>query len=386
MYCPKCGKENPDDAQLCSSCNSALLAPASPGTVDVKTSGLAIASCLFGVLSLLALPGLAPPQAVPPFLGLVAAISAIVLGIISLIQINVSAGKVAGKGFAVVGIVIPAIALPLLFLTFSLARTRSVAFRMTCGTNLSRIGKAMLIYANDYEDQLPRAGGRHSRWQPAINNWKADNRWDAYGIDRPYGAGGQASITSCFYLLVKYAESMPKSFLCNGEPKATEFKPRKYGVRNKELFELWDFGPDPSKHCSYAYHLPYGPYALTTSSDPNMAVAADRNPWIDSAFAKAKDFSRFKPDLPEFGGTTEQARYGNSVSHQEDGQQILFMDVHVEFAKRSYCAVDDDNVYTHLRRRLGRPELGEPPVPFRVKPGHRKDSFLVHDPPVLDKK
>ncbi|HNY77515.1 MAG: DUF3352 domain-containing protein [Sedimentisphaerales bacterium] len=37
----------------------------------------------------------------------------------------------------------------------SLARTRQLAFRMTSGTNLSSIGKACLIYANDHEDELP---------------------------------------------------------------------------------------------------------------------------------------------------------------------------------------------------------------------------------------
>ena len=31
--------------------------------------------------------------------------------------------------------------------------------RMPCGTDLSGIGKAILIYSNDYQDELPRAGG-----------------------------------------------------------------------------------------------------------------------------------------------------------------------------------------------------------------------------------
>ena len=43
-------------------------------------------------------------------------------------------------------------------------RTRSTAFRMTCGTNLSSLGKAMAIYANDYQDEFPRAGGPAGFW------------------------------------------------------------------------------------------------------------------------------------------------------------------------------------------------------------------------------
>ncbi len=37
----------------------------------------------------------------------------------------------------------------------ALARNRQLAFRMTSGTNLSGIGKACLIYANDHDDRLP---------------------------------------------------------------------------------------------------------------------------------------------------------------------------------------------------------------------------------------
>jgi prepilin-type processing-associated H-X9-DG protein len=37
----------------------------------------------------------------------------------------------------------------------TLLRLNSFAMRMTCGTNMSGIGKALLIYANDYDDVLP---------------------------------------------------------------------------------------------------------------------------------------------------------------------------------------------------------------------------------------
>ena len=65
------------------------------------------------------------------------------------------------KGFTLVEllVVIAIIALLMGILMPALARVRQIAFRMVCGTNLSGIGKAMLIYANDYEDELPRAYG-----------------------------------------------------------------------------------------------------------------------------------------------------------------------------------------------------------------------------------
>ena len=129
------------------------------------------------------------------------------------------------KGFTLVEllVVIAIIALLMGILMPALARVRQLAFRMTCGTNLSGIGKAMLIYANDYEDELPRAGGRNTAWGQ-VANWQAPSRVTAYGLTAADNSGGKASISSCFYLLVKYAEVTPKSFICKGDSGTTEFK------------------------------------------------------------------------------------------------------------------------------------------------------------------
>jgi len=177
------------------------------------------------------------------------------------------------KGFTLVEllVVIAIIALLMGILMPALARVRQVAFRMVCGTNLSGIGKAMLIYANDYDDELPRAGGRNSTWTGRIPQWLADNRFTAYSLSAD-GSGGTATITSSFYLLVKYAEVTPKSFVCKSDSGTTEFKPSEYNAGDRELIDLWDFGPEAMNHCSYSYHMPYGLYALTTSSEPSMAM------------------------------------------------------------------------------------------------------------------
>jgi prepilin-type processing-associated H-X9-DG protein len=178
--------------------------------------------------------------------------------------------------------------------------------------------------------------------------------------------------------LIKYAEVTPKSFVCKGDRGTKEFKAEKY-IRDKELVDLWDFGPEPGKHCSYTYHTPFGRYALTNSFLPGMAVAADRNPWTASPAAEAKNMAFFNPS-----GTVEQQKYGNSISHQEDGQNVLFMDGHVYFEQRAYCAIKDDNIYTFWDggdiRRGGAPVVGS------SQPMDRKDSFLVHDPPVAGRK
>jgi len=87
------------------------------------------------------------------------AIPAIILGIVSLVKIEKSAGQLKGRGLAIAGIAAPVAALPVLALLMgimmpALARVRQIAFRMVCATNMSQLGMEMLIYSNDY-DSMP---------------------------------------------------------------------------------------------------------------------------------------------------------------------------------------------------------------------------------------
>ncbi len=390
MNCPKCGNDNPDDAQFCGSCNYPLNQPQSvKGKITVKTNGLAVASMVLGFLAL-AVFALLAPLSVRPFLSrsiphvvgvlyLVGSISAFLLGVISLIRIELSGGRLVGRACAITGIGIPVITFLSMFISAALLRTRSVAFRMTCGTNLSGIGKAMLIYANDFDDEFPRAGGPGTRWTGRTPAWDARDRFTAFGLSKD-GTGGTATISSSLYLLVKYAEVAPKSFKCNGDKYFKEFKLYDYQNRDancRELIYAWDFGPNPAKHCSFSYYNPYGKYHLKSCDEPNIAIAAERNPWIDAPGHKAKDFARFVPDKPPYKGTLKQARHGNNWGHEGHGQNVLFLDSHVNFEKRSYCGIDDDNIYTYW---AGEDKVrGTPPV-VGSEPANKLDSLLVNDP------
>jgi hypothetical protein len=376
MYCPKCNKENPDDARVCQFCSSSLEETSeSKQPVTVKISRLSIIALVLAVLSVLVFfPPLVLLSGVLGRLALLIPLLAVILGIISIVRIEQSGGKVTGKIFAVAAVLIPVFAGLSLVLMISYAPRRSTAYIMVCGTNLSRLGKAMLIYSNDYDNEFPRAGGKNSVWSNHTPNWRADSRFDAYGLNAD-GTGGRATISSSLYLLVKYEQVEPKRFVCMQDSGTTEFKPAGYGASNKELIDIWDFGPEPAKHCSYSYHMPYGPYALTTSYLPGMAVAADRNPWIKSPFAKAKrNFNKFNPD-----GGREKSNIGNTAAHHGWGQNVLFMDSHVGFERYSFCGINDDNIYTYWDgqniRRGAVPVLGS-------QPAGRLDSMLVNDPAI----
>lgn len=383
MNCPKCGTQNPDDVQVCTSCGSVLTqVPATAETPIVRTSRLAIASLILGILTIFTFSlAVTLKSDILALICLGVVISAMVLGIISLALIGLSAGRLIGKGIAVTGILIPVLFYAAFTISAFLYGPRMVAYRMVCGSNLSGIGRANLIYANDYDNELPRAGGPTSKWG-TTPNWQADNRFDAFDL-KPDGTGGSATISSSLYLLVKYVDLEPKLFICNKDTRSTEFKPRKYGARGKKLTDLWDFGPNPSKHCSYSYHMPYGPYSLTlTTSQPNLAVAADRNPWLDPF----TDTTGFKwDDHTKTGGRENIKRYqkGNAGPHQREGQNVLFLDNHVYFEKQSFCGVNQDNIYTYWNGSDIR--QGAPPT-LTSQPADRLDSLLVNDPPKATQK
>ncbi|MBN1975447.1 MAG: hypothetical protein JW787_17555 [Sedimentisphaerales bacterium] len=390
MKCLKCGQENRNDIKRCVNCSTPLLwTPDSDSDehVVIKVSRLAIAAIVLASCGLLFIFfGFLAPYARTQspissirglffLLSLIMFILAFICGFIGLIGIEISGGKKTGISFAIGAIVASVLGCILPVGVLFLTRTRSVAFVMVCGTNLSGLGKAMLIYANDYDDEFPRAGGKGSTWGQSVN-YAAATRHQAYGLNSQ-GTGGSATISSSLYLLVKYAEVTPKSFICQsrskdgtGDKGVSEFKPS----GNIDLISLWDFGPEPWKHNSYAYHMPYGPNALTTSSNPAMAVAADRNPWIPSLGWGVKNFNSFSPD-----GGKNFTKIGNAPCHRDEGQNVLFLDSHVNFEDKSFCGINQDNIYTSWNgsdiRKGTPPKVGSQPV-------DKLDSLLVNDPPL----
>jgi hypothetical protein len=384
MKCLKCGQENRNDVKRCINCNTPMMW--TPDTdlyepeIIVKVSRIAIIAAVLALVGLMFLffGFIAPfPRTQSLILinrgmliltSLIMFILAIILGFISFIQIEISGGRKTGVSFSVGAIVISILGCIIPIGPLFFARTHSVAYYNVCGTNLSGLGKAMLVYANDYDDELPRAGGKNATWGASVK-WDASTQREAYG-QKQDGTGGSATISSSLYLLVKYADVTPKSFICKGDPGVSELKLS----GNTDLVNLWDFGSQPWLHNSYAYHMPYGSYALTTSSDPGMVVAADRNPWISSAGWGVKNFSTFNPN-----GNINSIKEGNCFTHKNEGQNVLYLDTHVNFESVSFCGINQDNIYTSWNGSEIR--KGTQPV-FGSQPAGRTDSLLLNDPSV----
>jgi len=270
------------------------------------------------------------------------------------------------KGFTLVEllVVIAIIALLMGILMPALARVRQLAARISCGSNLSGIGKAMLIYSNEYDGEFPIAGNSPVLWgtRGSINNWTAMTplapdsplSWAAYGPPRP----ALVTVSSSLYLLVKYTEVIPKQFVCKGDVGTSALKTTGY----IEVVDAWDFGGPPTPevaeplglpgtHCSYSYQMPYHLYAdptgaqahtgypVSTVSNPSSPVCADRNPYLDKNATYV--------GLPEWRGGEyrDDNRIHNSASHQRDGQNVLYVDGHVKFERYANVGVNNDNIW-----------------------------------------
>jgi prepilin-type N-terminal cleavage/methylation domain-containing protein len=323
------------------------------------------------------------------------------------------------KGFTLVEllVVIAIIALLMGILMPALARVRQIAYRMICGTNLSGIGKAMLVYANDNNERYPRAGGRRSRWSDTgkITDWDAASEALAFAGGGRTG-GNEATITSSYYLLVKYSDVSAKQFVCKGDSGTTVFKLSDYTtVATDDITTVWDFGPVPTDHCSYSYHMPYyldgQSFPVSQVSNPSSPVSADKNPFQDinaeGFISQYEMYVNLRENPIEIGGQTlmqwafvdpdleadppENEPYGNSASHQREGQNVLYVDAHVTFERHPNVGIENDNIwlywYTYdpedgvkplpIERQVG--DFGGVPVPGKTRPMAEDDAFLVND-------
>jgi len=265
------------------------------------------------------------------------------------------------KGFTLIEllVVIAIIAMLMSILMPALARVREMAQRVVCGTNQSGLGKAMAVYAgNDESGRFPCAGGRTSVWG-LMAAWDDPDKFVAFGLATD-GTGGKASITSSLYLLVKGDYTTAKQFICKSDPDTDE------AWSTGDPYAVWDFGGGPGPVCSYAYHMPYDDgtgfrFRLSAASNPGLAVTADRNPYL-------------------LGGTVPEPDPGqNSFAHQEDGQNVLYVDGHVSWENSADCGLNEDNIYTIMTDPLN-PGVGELPELHVSAPMNKiDDSLLVNE-------
>jgi type II secretory pathway pseudopilin PulG len=267
-------------------------------------------------------------------------------------------------------VVIGIIAVLMGILLPALSAVRRTAQRVVCGSNLAGIGKAMLLYANEYAGEFPRAGGPGSTWgsKGDISDW-TDQSGVQYGSRPPCAV----TITSSLYLLVKYEDVTPAQFVCKGDAGARELKlsdaTKGLPATIDDFTDVWDFGSGsqfpttpyfPGLYNSYGYHCPYDntklsprlSFALRSDSNPASPACADRNPYWDrnaTGYLNGKccagDTKEDCPSCDPTSGYKDEDRTGNSACHQRDGQNVLYVDTHVRFEKYPNVGITKDNIW-----------------------------------------
>lgn len=185
----------------------------------------------------------------------------------------------------------------------SIRQARHVAMVNMCASQMGQLGAGLTAYANMNADYLPAPDTNDMRWLPLP--------------DKP------VSTTNALFKLVRRSYASPLLFQCPAVECCT-FQPSD---------KMHDF--PGTKYISYSYQHDLGEQKLRLKNSPldsvasKMAILADSNPIFIGG--------KFHPELL-------QAKA--SPNHNGQGQNVLYLDMHVNWVPDANAGIDGDNIYT----------------------------------------
>lgn len=311
------------------------------------------------------------------------------------------------RGLTIVDLVTWLIMLALLIgiLLPALSRARQTARRSACAANLRGVGQAMMIYSSDHDGQLPQHYFEAAK-NPGVPGDHGVSWVGTMGSSATLAITQQTSATvsprrghpsRSLFLLISLGMATPPMFICPASGDAQDdLRNGEAGMRIASQPGVNRFDFQGYTSLSYGYQLPFGPAARpSVRLDARMAIGADKSPYyttggsgLEGTGTTRDARSALEPPAPWAGKSAEalralslnEWRSFNSRNHRGEGQNILFVDSHVEFAKRPIQGVNDDNLYT-LQNSASDPQAAligvVPSASQTLGPGVETDSFIV---------
>ena len=249
-------------------------------------------------------------------------------------------------------------------------KTREHARRLQCTAQLTSISHAISQYHNDYHGQNPTVYGTNDAdrpyfgsdyynslhdpiayrrwcypdWRITAEEWQDPRNWPEAWRALPKAGGG-------LYILVKMQYILPRVFTCPSAPNdiPLDISPAKEEYADHPDYPVEDY-TDLRDFCSmynlsYAYHDPFRNNA-TAYSNPAMPILADKNPRFDTEEGEVRTQTDYGDD-GDVPCSLDDLSTMNSFNHNQEGQNVLFVDGSVRFCNLPNVGLNNDNIYTY---------------------------------------
>ena len=247
----------------------------------------------------------------------------------------------ARRGFKLADACVALAVLVVLFaaVVFWVDSARRSSGRIRCASNLRQIAMAAIMYAG----QDTRNNGKFPRtyYQPGSGTSQnaSQGRNEANAFKGTKGAVGVNNVPAALFHLLKSSDLTAEVFNCPSSNASRAYATGKA----KESIQDKSNWPKPFRdYCSYSYNAPFpnkgavnAGWKFDTTLSPDYPLASDLNPGDKGQTSGGYGTSKVGT-YPYTASRKDMARM-NSNNHQNEGQQVAYVDAHVEWQSSPFC-------------------------------------------------